>query len=384
MHTDKPFVSIQDARGLQGKRVLLRASLNVPLVNNEVRNSFRIDRALDTIQFLCETGARVIVIAHIGRDPKDTLKPVFTRMQKEVEMKWCDAVVGQVVDDAITSLENGEILMLENLRTQSGEIENDDAFARRIAAYGDIYVNDAFSVSHREHASIVCVPKYLPAYAGILFEKEYDNLSLSINPTPPSLFVLGGAKFETKMPLVEEYIKKYDHVFVGGALVNDIFRAKGYEIGASMISNVDLTNSPLIKNKKLLLPIDVTVYGPNGKEVREVSNVSPDETILDVGPRTIEMLKTYIDGAETVLWNGPLGDYERGFCEHTEAFAQLLADAPGFSVIGGGDTVAAIESLELYDTYNFVSTAGGAMLKFLELGTLPGIEVLSEESSPIT
>jgi len=378
MLINKPFTSINDVSGLKGKRVLLRASLNVTLTNDEVRHAFRIKRALETIRFLRDAGAKTIVIAHIGRDPKETLKPVYEYMEKEHTIKWCDAVVGRNVDSAISELADGEVLLLENLRCHEGEVENDDVFARRLAAYGDVYVNDAFSVGHREHASIVSIPKYLTSYAGLLFTKEYEHLSVSQNPTPPSLFILGGAKFETKLPLVEEYIKKYDHVCVGGALVNDIFKAKGYEIGASMISHIDLKGSPLLVNKKLLLPPDVTVYGPHGKEEKTREEVLPNETILDVGPKTIEMLGPYVREATTILWNGPLGDYERGFYEQTEALAELIAEAPGYSVVGGGDTVASIESLKLYEKFGFVSTAGGAMLKFLELGTLPGVEALSK------
>ncbi len=379
MTTDSPFTSIKDARGLAGKRVLLRTSLNVPLENDRVSNTYRIERASETIAFLRDAGARVVIIAHIGRDPKDTLKPVYDTLREQFDISWCDSVVGRDVQDKVDGLSDGEILMLENLRREPGEIANDDEFARRIAAYGDIYVNDAFSVSHRSHASVVGVSQYLPAYAGLRFIEEYEQLSAAQEPAPPSLFVLAGAKFETKLPLVETYIKKYDHVFVGGALVNDIFRAKGYEVGASMVSNVDLSGSPLLSHTKLLLPSDVTVYGANGKEVKQVTEVRDGETILDAGPKTVEMLTGYVNKAQTVLWNGPLGDYRRGFCEQTEAFARVLAEAPGRAVIGGGDTVASIQALGLLDTYDFVSTAGGAMLKFLEHGTLPGIEALSRD-----
>lgn len=378
-HTDS-FVSIADAQGLRGKRVLLRTGINVPLVNGEVRNSFRIEKALKTIMFLQEAGAKTVVIGHIGRDPKDSLKPVHEALSKHIKVAWCGDIVGVEVEEAVSKLKEGETVLLENTRSHAGEVENDDAFARELATYGDVYVNDAFSVAHREHASIVGVPKYLPAYAGLLFVEEFTNLSQSRTPQPPSLFVLGGAKFETKMPLVEAYIKKYDRVFVGGALANDIFNALGVEVGASMMSKVDLKGSSLIEHNKLILPVDVTVYGPEGKVVKDIHEVTHDETILDAGPKTVRLLEEHIKHAKTVLWNGPLGDYERGFCEQTEAFAKMLAETSAFSVVGGGDTVAAIESLNVYEKFNFVSTAGGSMLQFLEQGTLVGIEALKEEA----
>lgn len=376
MREAKELIPITEAPGLKGKRVLLRASLNVPLVNDAVRNTHRIDRAQSTIDLLKKAGARVILIGHIGRDPSDTLYPVYEELRKRFKLTWCDAVTGPSVITAINALEDGDVLMLENLRRDPREAANDDGFARELAAYADIFVNDAFSVSHRMHASIVGIPKYLISYAGMLFMDEYKHLSFSREPEHPSFFALGGAKFETKMPLIESYLERYDHVFIGGALANDVLKARGFEVGVSMVSNVDLTNSPLIHNKKLILPIDVTVYGPNGKQHKQVDAVSPEETILDAGPKTITFLKQYVENAKTVLWNGPFGDYERGFYEQTEAFARLLADVNGCVILGGGDTVASIESLKMYDAFDFVSTAGGAMLKFLEKGTLPGIDAL--------
>ena len=369
---------ITDVADLEDKRVLVRLDLNVPLEGDKVRSVFRIKKVLRTLEHLHKQGARTIILAHIGRDKEETLQPVHAELTKSIPIRWAGALVGPTAERAIGELRNGDILMLENLRSDTREMENEDSLARELAAYGDLYVDDAFSAAHRAHASVVGIPQHLPSYAGIQFIDEYTNLARSQNPELPALFVLGGAKFVTKAPLVSEYVERYDHVFVGGALANDFFKAMGYEIGDSMFSDIDLSDSPLLNNKRVLLPIDVTVSNANGKEIKNPEHVAVGDTILDAGPETMTMLLGYLKEAHTILWNGPLGDYENGFQEYTEAFAQALAAAPGFSVVGGGDTVAAIESLGLNHKFGFLSTAGGAMLQFLELGTLPGIEALLE------
>ena len=197
-----------------------------------------------------------------------------------------------------------------------------------------------------------------------------------MTPNHPSLFILGGAKFDTKMPLVKEYITKYDHVFVGGALANDVFKARGYEVGKSMVSDVDLSGDELLDNPKLITPCDVTVDGPDGVRVCLPNEVKPNESILDAGPETIKQLTPLVMEAETVLWNGPLGFYESGFAKYTEALGQIIADSKSYAVLGGGDTIAAIEKLGCQEKFGFLSTAGGAMLTFMERGTLPAIEAI--------
>lgn len=368
---------LKDAGDLKGVRVLVRASLNVPIDDDdEVINQFRLTRGLTTIKYLVAQQAKVIVVGHIGRDSDETLLPVYRNLLRHLDVSFTYDVTGEETQSCIAGMEDGQVVLLENLRQDSREIANDAAFARELADLADIYVNDAFSVSHREHASIVGVPQYLPAYAGINFVHEYEELTKAMQPSSPSLFILGGAKFDTKLPLIEAYLKIYDHVFVGGALANDLFKAQGHEVGESLISDADLSDGYLLRQQNLLLPPDVVVVGLDGAYITTPDDVALNESILDAGPKTVEMLDGYIKDAKTILWNGPLGNYEVGCDEATLGVARSVANADAYSVIGGGDTVAAIEALDLQDKFSFLSTAGGAMLTFLETGTLAGVEAL--------
>jgi len=367
---------ITDMPSLRGKRVILRTSLDVPIENGEVTNDFRIIRALPTIQYLREQGAKVILLTHVGRDPKNTVEPITRALQKHIPITYIPEVTGTLVEAALQSLGEGETLLLENLRSRNEEEQNDVAFAQTLASYADYYVNDAFAVSHRAHASIVGIPGHIPGYAGLTFTEEYEHLAKALEPEHPALFIIGGAKFETKLPLIERYAQAYEQVFVGGALANDLIKAKGHEVGISLLSPIDLTGTPVMEHTNILTPIDVVVDGPQGRHTAPVAGVATDEKILDVGEASIEMLKPYITRARTILWNGPLGNYEGGFDVATKACALLIAESDAFSIVGGGDTVAAIESLGVSDKFGFLSTAGGAMLEFLEKGSLPGIDVL--------
>jgi phosphoglycerate kinase len=368
--------SIKAATGLSGSRVLVRASLNVPLQAGVVTNQFRIMRALPTINFLRQAGARVIVVAHIGREETDSLRPVFEIIEPLMPARWCDAVTGAAVTKAVDALEPGEVLVLENLRQDPREMANEAALGEELAELADIYVNDAFAASHREHASLVQVPQHLPSYFGFNFVHEYEEITKVMEPADPSLFILGGAKFETKLPLVNQYAKRYTDVFIGGALANDVFKAQGLEVGKSLVSDIDLRDTALMNHLNILLPIDVTVAGDNGVRVTTPDDVAAHEYIYDAGPRTTELLGEKIAAAKTVLWNGPLGNYEKGFNVETESVAKLLAAAPGYSLVGGGDTIAAIEALCIQEKLSFLSTAGGAMLHFLEHGTLPALDAI--------
>lgn len=371
--------SISEVTDLQGKTVLVRSSLNVPLQDGRVTNEFRIRRALPTLEHLTAMGARVIVIAHIGREPELSLRPVAEVLHGYLDCRFVPALIGAEVDAARAALQPGQVLLLENVRSDEREVANDQVFAQILAAYADIYVNDAFAVSHREQASVVGISRYLPHYAGLTFMNEYEALQKTFTPASPSLFILGGAKFETKIPLVEKFIDTYDHVFMGGALANDVLKAHGFPVGRSLVSPVDLSTKPFIQSEKLVVPTDVVVESDRGRRITIPQDVQPDEAILDVGPETVERLRLFVLGALSVLWNGPLGNYEAGFTEATERLAQVIADSEAYSVVGGGDTVAAIESLNLNDRYGFLSTAGGAMLHFLEHQTTPGIEALQAQ-----
>lgn len=367
---------IVDCQNLKGRYVILRAALNVPMAEGQVVNQFRIMRALPTIEHLVNAGARVILMGHVGREPHETLAPVFTILKEQFSIQWSEALTGPSLKAMRDALNDGEILMLENVRKHPGETTNDTVLAQEWASLGDIYVADAFADAHRAHASVVGIPTYIPAYAGINFSLEYEELKRSMAPTAPSLFILGGAKFETKTPLVEKFIDTYDHIFIGGALAHDFFVAKGLSVGKSLVSDIDLKGHPFVENKKILLPVDVVVSNNGVVRTTTPDDVAPEEVIVDAGPETINMLSLYTRGAQSILWNGPLGNYEHGHDEATVALARLIAESPAYTVVGGGDTVASIEELGLSGKFGFMSTAGGAMLEFLEHGSIVGVDAL--------
>lgn len=368
--------SILEMPDVMGKCVIVRSSLDVPIKDGVVQNAFRVKKALPTIQYLTERGAKVILLTHVGRDPHNTVLPLVSVLEAACTLKYIPHLIDPSIPEAIASLENGTVLLLENLRSKEEEESNDSEFARTLASYGDYYVNDAFAVSHRAHASIVGIPAHIPGFGGITFMEEFENLSKALVPDIPSLFILGGAKFETKEPLVEKYADHYTNTFIGGALANDFLKGKGYEVGASVLSPVDLSQSPLLKKNNVLLPCDVVVERNGAKCEVENTDVQAGEKILDAGTNTIALLAPFIKDAKTILWNGPLGYYESGYDAGTKACAKLIAESEAFSIVGGGDTVAAIESLGIQDSFGFLSTAGGAMLEFLEKQSLPGIDIL--------
>ncbi len=370
---------ISEAGDLHGKRVIVRASCNVPIKDGQVANMYRLKRALPTLEFLRAAGARVIVIAHIGRDETDTLKPVHDAFSTLIPMKWGGKLGGEALTSTLASLQSGEIVMVENLRQDAREADNDPEFAAILAALGDIYVNDGFDNIHRDHASMVILPTLLPAYAGLTLADELRHLAAVMSPDQPGLFIIGGAKFETKLPLIEKYLASYSHVFVGGALANDVLLALGYEVGVSLISEMSLKGQAFLTNPKLILPIDLVVESARGVRICSIKDVQPDEKITDMGPGTVALLAPYIKDAKTILWNGPLGLYENGVPGSTQAVAKLTAESEAMSVLGGGDTVAAVEELGLNDAFGFVSIGGGAMLTLLEAGTTRALQVLGYE-----
>jgi phosphoglycerate kinase len=369
--------SLREAGGLRGKRALLRASLNLPLASGVVRDRFRLKRALPTLRYLREAGARTVVVSHLGRDPKDTLRPVFDALTEHLPLAWGGDIVEPEFSAARERMADGDILLAENLRRHEGEEANEASFCSLLADLGEFYVNDAFAEAHRTHASTFGVARLLPAYAGFSLESEIKALLSAREPRSPSLFILGGAKFETKLPLVERYLEIYDHVFIGGALAHDIFKAKGYEVGRSLVSDLSLVGAPFLQHEKLLLPLDVEVRSANGERaVKPPEAVRPDESIVDAGPLTVRRLAHFIEAAATVLWNGPLGNYELGFTNATKNVAHLIAAAKGHSIVGGGDTAAVTEDLGITDRFGFASSGGGAMLAFLESGSTPAIDLL--------
>lgn len=362
--------------------MLLRASLNVSPEAGRVADAFRLKESLKTIELFASHGARLVVLAHIGRARTDSLRFVWETLKKEstLSIRFAEDVGGPRSHALAGSLKDGEVLLVENVRRDPGEENNDPDFAARLASLGDVYVNDAFSDSHRAHASIVGIPRYIPAFAGPNFMKEYEGISPARAPKSPSLAVIGGAKFLTKEPLLRRLLDTYDRLVIGGALANDFLFAKGYEVGKSLAARSPHV-AELLENSKLILPQDVIVFGPDGVATKKASDVGVNDSIVDVGPATLASLAPYIAKTRSILWNGPLGNFENGYADATLSLARLIADSRAHSVIGGGDTVTAIRGLGITGRFSFVSTAGGAMLEFITRGTLPGIEALRPRPS---
>lgn len=371
--------SIKDIENLKGKRVIVRVDFNVPQDNDgKIVDDFRIKSALPTIEYLQKKGAIIILVAHIGDGAEKSLKPVAVRLKKYLpNIKFIESSIFSDETKKITGmLKNGDVALFENLRKELGEKTNSPSFARGLSRFGDIYVNDAFSVSHRVHASVVGITKYLPSYAGLQLVDEINNLSKAFSPKHPFLFILGGAKFETKIPLIKKFLRDADHVFIGGAIANDFFKGKGYEVGQSLVSDGMVQVKSFFKNKNLVIPTDVIVSkGSTSRDIKP-SEVVHDECIVDIGKDSVNVLKDLIEKASFVLWNGPLGKYEGGFGSATENVLKILSKSKALSIVGGGDTVALITKLKLKDKIGFVSTGGGATLDFLAKGTLPGIKAL--------
>jgi len=363
--------SIKDA-SVSGKKVLVRVDFNIPIKDGEVADDFRIRKVLPTIEYLEANGAKTLLLSHI--ESTDTLLPVFEYLSPRFSIKFAKSL--EEAESLLSSCDKGDFVLLENIRKFSGEKENAEAFSKDLADLGDIYINEAFSVSHRPHASIVGIPKFLPGYVGFLFESEVENLSKAFKPIHPFLFILGGAKFETKMPLVTKFLKKADKIFVGGALANDIYKAKGYEIGVSLVSEKEIDLSIVIKDKKIVIPPDVIVFDGKESAEKKADEVGLTEKIVDNGPESVSVLKKLADEAKFILWNGPLGNYENGFGKGTEDLVKIVSESKAVTIVGGGDTVAEISKLGLEDKFSFVSTGGGAMLDFLANETLPGIKAL--------
>ncbi|MBI3305819.1 phosphoglycerate kinase [Candidatus Nomurabacteria bacterium] len=372
--------SIKQIKDIKGKTVMVRVDFNLPIKGGTVADDFRIKKTLPTIDFLQKKGAKIILITHLGKGG-ETAAPVADALDKFTKITFIPEITGEAVIEAVKKMKGGDVILLENLRNDPGEKGGSADFAKKLAALADIYVNESFPVDHREDASIVLLPKLLPSYAGFQLEEEIKNLSQAFeNPKRPFLFILGGAKFATKLPLIKKYLDLADHVFVGGALSNDFLKARGYEVGKSLKSDEDFGIEELLQNKKLIAPIDVLTQSDGKLINKKVSQVGKDDIILDVGEETLSTLEPFIKEAELILWNGPLGKYEAGGGGTTKKALQLVADSKAKSIIGGGDLVSVLSSLEP-KSYKlkpnlFVSTGGGATLDFLANGTLPGIEAL--------
>ncbi len=346
---------------MSGKRVLLRTSLNEPLKDGVVTDDARLKALVPTLDLLHERGAvKITIIGYVGRPGG------------KVVNELCVAPVKA----ALQKLTTVEFDMLENLRFDPREEANDAVFAKELAAHGDIYVNDAFADAHRAYASIVGVPKLLPGYAGLLMEREVAGLAQALTPPPGAVAIIGGAKFETKLPLIQKLLTRYSQVLLGGALGNDIIKARGLPFGASMVSSLPVPVD-VASNERLFAPVDAVLSSAPGAE-REaiITDIRAEERIIDIGPATIKLWADKIAAAPFVVWNGPLGVYEDGYTDGTDALAKALTDNAVQAVVGGGDTVAALKKVSFDEAKVFVSTGGGAMLEYLTHGTLPGLDAL--------
>ena len=370
--------SVADAKLSQGMRVLLRADFNVPCAKGIVESDYRIRRALPTLELLSRLGCRTVIVSHLDENSGTTLAPVAEYLNQKIPVAFAGSL--KAAEQQAKKLQEGTLLLVENIRREKGETENSEAFAHRLAKLGDIYVNEAFAVSHRRHASIVGVPKILPSYAGLLFVAEIRHLRSALSPENPALFVLGGAKFETKLPLLVKLLERYANIFVGGALANDIFKSMGREIGLSKASSFAPDLKKIIKSSRVRMPIDVMVKRGDGVVIISPEEVKVSDTIVDVGPETSALLEELARRSKFILWNGPLGICEDGFARGTEHLAKAIATSGAQSILGGGDTVAAVEKSGLTERFGFVSTGGGAMLEFLANETLPGIEALAQNN----
>jgi phosphoglycerate kinase len=378
-----------------GKRVLVRADFNVPLnATGEITDDRRVEAALPTIRYLREQGAKVILCSHLGR-PKGKvveglrLTPVAKRLSERLaaNVVKTDDCIGNDVEQAVKAMKPGDVVLLENLRFHAGEEKNESGFAEQLAALADVYVNDAFGTAHRAHASTEGVTHYLPAVAGFLLEKEINFLGKALaDPEHPFVAILGGAKVSDKIGVIENLLPKVDHLIVGGGMANTFFVAQGHEVGKSLLEEdkVDLAKGLLARaGDKLSLPVDVVVADEFAADAWHktvpVDEVPADWRILDIGPESVEQFAKILKGAKTVVWNGPMGVFEfPAFATGTVAIAKALAGTAATTIIGGGDSAAAVEQAGLADQMTHISTGGGASLEFLEGKVLPGVAALQD------
>jgi len=376
-----------------GKRVLVREDLNVPLKDGRITDDTRLDAAVPTLEELARRGARVVVTSHLGR-PKGgpsleiSLRPVAARLSQKLglEVQFAEDCVGEPAAHVVAALNDGDIAVLENVRFHPEEEANDPGFARRLASLGDIYCNDAFGSSHRAHASVVGVAQYLPAYAGDLMLAELEALHRALDePKRQLIAIVGGAKVSTKAGVLRFLLPRVERLLIGGAMANTFFKAEGRPVGSSLVEDEALDEARTVAREagdKLVLPVDLVVARKPeaGQQTRvvPVDGVEDGWMALDIGPRSRDLFAQALNGAGTVVWNGPPGVFEiPEFAEGTKALGRAVAESGAYSLIGGGDTAAAVEQLNL-GPFSHVSTGGGATLEAMEGKELPGVAILRE------
>ena len=390
--------NIQDETNLNQKKVLLRLDLNVPLDNGKITDTTRIDKILPTINFLLKSEAKIIILSHVGR-PKGkvvselSLKPICEDLKNKLNqnIKLVSKNIKEIKSTDLFKEYDEKIVILENLRFYEEEEKNDNGFAKHLASLADIYVNDAFSCSHRAHASIFEITKFIPSYAGLQLNLEIDALTkITSEIQRPITCIIGGSKISSKINIIKNLIAKFDNIIIVGGMANNILRYKGYEIGKSIQEdNCDKIIEEIFslskkENCKIIYPEDVVVGKSLGgsAEIKELNNVSKDELILDIGPKTIKAINSLIEESSTILWNGPAGYFEnpnfaKGSLEIAKKIIEKNKNNTIYSVAGGGDTVSLLNGIGAINNFNFVSTAGGAFLEYLEGKELPGIKALN-------
>ncbi|MBU0636695.1 MAG: phosphoglycerate kinase [Patescibacteria group bacterium] len=392
--------SIRQIKNLSNKTVFLRVDFNVPLEDGLIKDDYKIIATLPTIKFLLQHKCSLIIATHLtqpldnkftlsttlvmGDEKKASVRPIAERLSKLLDKKvnFINDCCGKLVIEAVAKLKPGEILFLENLRFQNKEQENNEKFAKQLADLADIYVNDAFAVCHRYHASVSAIKKYLPAYAGLLLEKEITNLNKIIKPTKPLISIIGGVKIKTKIVLIKKLLKKSYYLLIGGALANNFIAAHGFEVGCSITDQASIKIATELKNnKKIIIPTDVIVSNKknNGKVVvKNIDQINKKDIILDIGPKTIKLYANFIKLAKTLIWNGPMGYFENEhFKQGTLAIAKLVASqstGKTFGVVGGGETLEALKMTKMINNVDWVSTGGGAMLTYLSGVKMPGLK----------
>ncbi|MFY0544432.1 phosphoglycerate kinase [Brevibacillus sp. H7] len=389
--------SIRDVE-LSGKRVFCRVDFNVPMQDGVITDDTRIRAALPTIQYLTEANAKVILASHFGR-PKGAvveemrLTPVAKHLSELLgkEVKKLDDSVGEAVEAAVAGMQNGDVILLENVRFHAGEEKNDPELAKQFAGLADLFVNDAFGAAHRAHASTAGIAKYIPAVAGLLMEKEIRFLGGALSrPERPFTAIVGGAKVKDKIAVIENLLTKVDHLIIGGGMANTFLKAQGYSVGASLHEEdkLDLARSLMEQAKErgvqLFMPVDVVVAdrfaADAEKQIVSVDTIPDGWMALDVGPKSVEAFRDVIVSSKTVVWNGPMGVFEMdAFAEGTIGVAKAMADCSGTTIIGGGDSVAAVEKAGVAEQMTHISTGGGASLEFMEGKELPGVAVLEDK-----
>jgi phosphoglycerate kinase len=389
---------IKDQKNLDGKIVLLRLDLNVPLKNGIITDDTRIVKILPTLEFLIKNNSKIIIISHIGRPKGEwndifSMKPVCEYINKKINKraKLIKKNIFQLKKEQLFLNSEDQVLFLENIRFYKNEEENDMNFSKHLASLGDLFINDAFSCSHRAHASISEITKYIPSYAGIQFEAEVDALEkVTKNIKKPITCIIGGSKISSKISIIKNLIPRFDNIIIVGGMANNLLKYKGHSIGKSIQeANCETSIDDIFKKSKsypcsIILPEDVAVGKrmDDNATIKELNQIENDDIILDIGPKTINKIKSIINKSKTILWNGPAGYFEnpqfsKGSFEIGNQIANQKKLDQIFSVAGGGDTFALINNIDIFDNFNFVSTAGGAFLEYLEGKELPGIKALN-------